>query len=44
LFAYLFNNYAHNLDDESHTDACLKDLEKAVDTLPDLVKVVWKKD
>ena len=43
LFAYLVNNYAHNLDDESHTNACLKDLEKAVDTLPDFVKGVWKK-
>lgn len=43
LFAYLFNNYAHNLDAEAHTAACLKDLEKAVNTLPDFVKVVWKK-
>ena len=43
LFAYLFNNYANNLDDESHTAACLKDLDKAVNTLPDFVKVVWKK-
>jgi hypothetical protein len=43
LTAYLFNNYAHNLDEESHAAACLQDLEKAVNTLPDFVKVVWKK-
>lgn len=43
LFAYLFNNYAHNLDEESHAAACLKELDKAVNTLPDFVKVVWKK-
>jgi hypothetical protein len=43
LTAYLFNNYAHNLDEESHTAACLQDLERAVNTLPDFVKVVWKK-
>jgi hypothetical protein len=43
LFAYLFNNYAHNLDEESHKAACLKELDKAVNTLPDFVKVVWKK-
>ncbi|MEQ1587201.1 MAG: hypothetical protein ABL895_15035 [Cyclobacteriaceae bacterium] len=43
LFAYLFSNYAHNLDEESHVAACLKELDKAVNTLPDFVKVVWKK-
>lgn len=43
LFAYLFNNYSNNLDEEPHTAACLKELDKAVNTLPDFVKVVWKK-
>jgi hypothetical protein len=44
LMAYLFSNYAHNLDDKGQTEARLKDLESAMTDLPDFVKKVWKKN
>lgn len=42
LIAYLVDNYAHNLEEEEK-NACLKELEEATSTLPELVKKVWEK-
>lgn len=42
LMAYLFNNYAHNLEETNKTDS-LKKLEDAVKSFPPLLAEVWKK-
>ena len=44
LTAYLFNNYAHNLDDKGQTEARIIDLETAMTTMPDFIRNVWKKN
>lgn len=44
LFAYLVNNYAQNLDDKPQATACLNQLDQAVNSFPDFVKVVWSKE
>lgn len=44
LMAYLFSNYAHHLEDENRKTTSLQKLQAAVDTMPDYVKVVWRKE
>lgn len=43
LMAYLFSNYAHNLDTSQQRDDKLKKLNAAVATMPEYARKVWKK-
>jgi hypothetical protein len=43
LLAYLFNHYSNYLDDHSHRDSNLAQLENAVSAMPEYVKQVWRK-
>jgi hypothetical protein len=43
LTAYLFDNYAHNLDDETRKKQCLQSLEDSVNALPSYISEVWNK-
>jgi hypothetical protein len=44
LMAYLFNNYAENLEDESRKNASKRKLEGALKLMPEYVRTVWAKE
>lgn len=43
LMAYVFDNYAWNLEDEVRKKASLKKLKDVVDTMPQAIRDIWNK-
>lgn len=43
LMAYLFDNYAYNLDDEDRKKESKKKLDEAIEAMPEFMREVWGK-
>ncbi len=43
LMAYLFSNYAHNLEEENLKTAALQKLESTMASMPEFIGEIWKK-